>query len=747
MSSLDSSTTRGLPATRSRFARRRQLTRLSLALMSVWITGDAWAIEPSAAEAQRPAWRQCTAAQTRATERWWFFGQRGVLDFGNSGATAQALANPSASAPRSLGGGVSVADRNGGLLFYALGDGNSVRLFNRQHQTLGTLAGNPSASQMAVSFPVADKAGQHVLVTTSYQAGASKAGQLSYTVIDTQANAGLGALVGNAGGQALASTQAGDMLAALPNAFGTGFWVLTATPGQSQAVAVPFIGNTAGAPVVSPLSKKINTLRGALAISADTQWVALLNGGGLTSAGKQTSTLHLLSMNAANGQLKEVRVWTLPQPTPKEEPTCKALAGMHCAATVEGEVTATTQTTDAITFAGVGIDFSPSGQYLYVSQTSDGRLWRYPVASGESSGGSSGAYLGRTGLSKTGGGQVRRGPDGAMWIAHDDPVAAGGRGQAFLSRIANPDEPKPEGIRFVEGNYALPEGASSSSALPQTGAGCAWPIPPTATSRALELTAPANVPVNKQAQFSGKAEGATDDEVVSLRIQPQAAGAQSNAYLLQAAVRGQSFAVQAPPLDVGLYNVTASLPGAGGKHLQAQQVLTVTKDDDGGGGGGGGGGGAAITLQLALPKEMLANRALSISGTAKGAKDGERVEAKLESAITKTLASLNTKATPTNGAGKAAPAPLLPLVLTTPVQAGQFTLNVPGLPEGQYDLTVRLPQQANTKPVSARLKVTRATGPDGTTVPVPVNHPIALSALGLLMLLVPGLRRKWQGKH
>ena len=400
-----------------------------------------------------PPLQTCTAEQVRASERWWYFGNRGVIDFGTSGTTATVLLNPENRV--SIEGSTVVTDTDGNLLFWAGGatPTSPAVLYNRNQQPMpnGSLLGNASAVQMLAAFPAPDVPGRYFVVTTGGGAGGSGSNPLRYSVVDMSLDGGLGAVVVGQKDIVLgASGTASEALTAVPNADGTGYWVLTYTFNSPNLLAYAFDsdGPVTGVPVVTTLSSNNYDGFGSLYFNRELNRLALLTSV-VSVSNPGRSTARLLTFDAASGQAYELASWATPQS--ETDPNLGA-TGFR---------------------AGYVAEFSPESNYLYVSRIYPGRLYRYDISSGNAAAiAASEEYVGVTGFGTQGGGHIRRAPDGRMYIARQGD----GTGSATLTRISSPDAPTMGGdvatsIGFVRG-FALAAGAISTWGLPQMVTGC-----------------------------------------------------------------------------------------------------------------------------------------------------------------------------------------------------------------------------------------------------------------------------------
>ena len=386
------------------------------------------------AQTSLPPLQTCTPAQARASERYWFAGGKLAMDFGVSGTAQPSItANPGNVAAVAEGSTV-ITDANGTLQFW-VGQGS---IYNRNQTVMtngSSITGNLSAVQVVVAFAAPDVPGKYFVVSTSGIA-AGTAGQLRYTVVDMNTPDGLGEVTSTKN-VVIPNVSSNETISAVPNHDGTGYWVLTTSYATSNLVAQLFDSNgPKGLPVVTTLSKPIGNNYGSIYFNKDLTQFVVATG---SNTGPNNSFIRTLTLDAQTGKATEIASWT---------------AGAN------GTIYAA--------------DFSPSGKYLYVSHIYEGHLYRYDVSSGDAVAiKASEQYFGTTGSGRNGGGHIRRGADGAMWIANNAQTTT-------LSRIPNPDAPVMADTGFVRGNITLPSGATSRWGLPQTVAGCAKALAPDA---------------------------------------------------------------------------------------------------------------------------------------------------------------------------------------------------------------------------------------------------------------------------
>jgi len=367
-------------------------------------------------------------------------GDKIAIDFGTAGASYSITANTVTLNTNSEG--TTVVTDNGGILQFWAG---SNTVYNRNQQVMDNgagLTGTNTSTQNVVAFAAPGVAGKYFVVTTTGAANATTPtlGSLYYSVVDMTANSGLGAVTSTK--NVLVPGSAGlssEVLTAVPTSDGLGHWVITTQYNSSNLVAIKFDANgPVGASVITTLSRPIGNYYGTAYFNPRFDRFVVLSSDRVATNG---SYAFLMEFNATTGAATELAAWQVPVAGAADPNVGPA----------------------GNTRAAYAADFSPSGDYVYVSQIYPGRLWRYDVRVENSADiEASEEFVGATG---GGGGHIRRGPDGAMWVAN--------LGNTSLTRIPNPDAATVAATGFAMGNIALPAGVTSYWGLPQTVAGCA----------------------------------------------------------------------------------------------------------------------------------------------------------------------------------------------------------------------------------------------------------------------------------
>ncbi len=382
----------------------------------------------------------CTPEDLRATQRWWYFGDAAGLDFDVAGSAAPVAASGAGSSSE---GTTVVTDTSGELLFWA----NGTTVYNRDQAAMpnGTeLTGNISATQTVAAFPALGYPGRYFLVTTS-GAEASN-GQLRYSIIDMTLDNGLGDVTTTKNVDLGAPATAAEGLTAVPNAEGTGFWVISSQNSSPNVRAYLFDSEgpadpdaagplAAGDPVITAMPTPNMNQYSAFNLSPDLSQLVMTTNPQGANAGS-ASRIRLLDFDAATGQLVQRMEWS--------------------GATGVG-------TGNSLYVA----DFSPSGRYLYATKIfGGGKVYRYTLAGAVDAAAVKASEV-EIGALGNYGGQVRRGPDGRMYAVS--------RGDHALSVIGAPDAPDAADVDFVLHGMSTP-GTAARYGLPQMVTGCPLPL-------------------------------------------------------------------------------------------------------------------------------------------------------------------------------------------------------------------------------------------------------------------------------
>lgn len=263
----------------------------------------------------------CLNLQAQNEANIWYFGNNAGLDF-NSG-TPVALTDGQMATEE---GCASIADTNGQLQFYT--DGTTV--WNRNHGVMsnGTgLNGNFSSTQSAIIVPKPNSSNNYYIFTVDFQ---GQANGLQYSEVDMNLDNGLGAITSNK--NILLTTPVLEKLTAVKHANGTDIWVIAHKNGSAEFYA--YLVTTTGvqnSPVITDIGfsysgSSFNENAGYMKVSPNGKKLAM-------GFFKFNNGLQLFDFDNATGVISNhINVYSVPgaiQP--------------------------------------YGIEFSPSGDILYVS--------------------------------------------------------------------------------------------------------------------------------------------------------------------------------------------------------------------------------------------------------------------------------------------------------------------------------------------------------------------------------------------
>jgi hypothetical protein len=362
----------------------------------------------------------------------------------------------------------SIADAAGNLLFYTQG----VTVYDKTHAVMsnGTgLLGNISSTQSAVIVPCPANPTRfyYIFCAPPEEASAFAAGSTSssdgitYSIVDMNGNGGLGAVTTKNVRVTPVGENATEGLTAVPNFNGDGFWVIAHRAGDK--------------PTTTPAYNKFYIY-------------------GVTTAGVNATTgvitsFNNQSANAGTG-IAGVVPGTLPtgsgngQVIIKSNSCFNKLAMTFFAKNSLVEIYNFNNNTGAISLANsitnvannevYGVEFSPNGNYLYVTilETSH-RLYQFDISSGVNA--TINAAAARTqwtpaGTASLRWGQLQLGPDGKIYMAHhvDWNTIGSGSPHASVGVINNPDVAG-TGANFVEQQITTTTltGTGSKHGLPQ----------------------------------------------------------------------------------------------------------------------------------------------------------------------------------------------------------------------------------------------------------------------------------------
>lgn len=307
---------------------------------------------------------------------WWYFGSNAGVHFESSGPVAVSNGQLSTSE-----GCASISDQAGNLLFYTDG----ITVYDKNHVVMpnGTgLLGNSSSTHSAVIIPRPGSLTDYYIFTVD-DGGASGEG-MYYSLVDMTLNSGDGDVVTTEKNVFLVDDTS-EKIAAVKKS--NGYWVIThlASTPTYQAYEITASGvNTT--PVVSNTAWATAGFGYGITASSDGQQIA--------SVYFATDSIHLYDFDASTGA-------------------------------VTGNYKIGSSMAQGLMY---GLEFSPSGEILYIQAYANGDVRQFDLTLGSSAAVSASETVIGSG---TGGGQLQTGPDGYIYCSR--------YGNLFLSRINDPD--------------------------------------------------------------------------------------------------------------------------------------------------------------------------------------------------------------------------------------------------------------------------------------------------------------------
>jgi len=267
----------------------------------------------------------------------WYFGRNAGLQFNTSPPTTLTDGLLSTSAGCSV-----ISDANGNLLFYT--DGGTVR--NRNHEympstfpNVGTLNGCTNTTQAAIIIPKPGDPNLYFIFTLDCKA---RPDGLQYSIVDMTLEGGLGDVSTI---NVPLNTPMTEKLTAVRSTSFNGYWVISHEWGNNHFVAYRVTSSGVDpSPVISASGDVVNgsvtNTEGQMKVSPDGKRIGMASGG-------EMNTVQIFDFDAATGLVSSPR-------------------------------TIVDEDSDTNTY---GIEFSPSGDILYVSGLDNG-VYQYDLTSG-----------------------------------------------------------------------------------------------------------------------------------------------------------------------------------------------------------------------------------------------------------------------------------------------------------------------------------------------------------------------------
>lgn len=387
---------------------------------------------------------------SRANTRYWFFGEAAGLDFGAGGSTPTPITTACAASCTAQEGSTVVADTAGNLLFWT--DGLTIWMADGSVMPNSTgLYGSHTATQATAFFPLNRDRSKYAVITNTAAAEGAGAGEIYYSVIDMSLNSGMGAV--SIKNQPLWTGQTGyssEALTAAPKTDGSGYWVMTYRPGNTNLIVFEFTGETlSGTPHEYPagttITKRNNGQIGFGTLNFNKMYNQLVLMAGhhcITgqTCGNDRGVLRTVNFDTTTGVPTDVYTW------------------ISYSQSVQG----------------YSASYSPGENYIYSTALYPERLYRYKLSGATTSAEvkASEEYIANLDPDNysgdTGGGQVLRAPNNKMYVAS--------YGRSSISVINTPDAATTSGmtqaqrqsaVGYVYGGQSLAPGTFSRFGLPQ----------------------------------------------------------------------------------------------------------------------------------------------------------------------------------------------------------------------------------------------------------------------------------------
>lgn len=307
----------------------------------------------------------------------WYFGNKAGLNF-NSG-TPIAVTNGQLN---TLEGSSGISDAQGNLLFYT----NGVKVWNANHMLMQNgsgLFGDPSSSQAAVVVPKPGSASTYYIFTTnSFETN----GGLRYSIVDMAAAGGQGAVVEK---NELLSASTCEKITVVHHQNGVDYWIITHLLGSNGFLAHR-LTNQGISPNPTTSFTGINVVEDTDHANAIGYMKVSPDGTKLAVCHTYMNKAQLFDFDAATGAVSNPRM---------------------------------------ITSGGLepyGVEFSPSGNWLYLSSVYPKKILRYDLSAAQIEPTQETLVTPPTVV-----GALQMGPDGKIYVAMPETSA--------LSIIDNPD--------------------------------------------------------------------------------------------------------------------------------------------------------------------------------------------------------------------------------------------------------------------------------------------------------------------
>lgn len=314
---------------------------------------------------------------------WWFFGRNASVHF-----TPAGVASYTDGALSTEEGCSVISDKTGKLLFYTDG----ITVWNANHKVMkngDSLMGDPSSTQSSVAIPRPKHPGEYYLFTV---AATAKSAGIRYSLVDTKLEAGLGAVVAASKNTALV-TPVTEKMTAVRHRNGTDIWVIGHKWKSNEFIA--FLVSESGVkvePVISAVGK-------------------IHEGGDLNTQGYMKSNPDGTNLALALEESGDVEIFDFDNATGKVSKPISVVMP-------EGSYV-------------YGIEFSPSGSFLYASAAGNGDIFQFNLQAGSDAKIQASQVLVGSSPNKEWIGALQLGNDGAIYF----PIY----NTSFLGKIETPN--------------------------------------------------------------------------------------------------------------------------------------------------------------------------------------------------------------------------------------------------------------------------------------------------------------------
>ena len=393
------------------------------------------------------------------SQQHWFFGKCAHLDFGSFG-TPDPTARRISQCMQGDEGSTVASDKNGTIQFFT--DGLRVYYPDGSVMDNGQGVGSTSTTtQAAASFPI--EGNKYVIVTSSAVSEENRTGDLRYSIVDMSRNGsggrkGVVTTKNQPFGPQGAGNKVGESLAVAVNAARDGYWVIAHLPGTTtmRAFSVPYAwnGNNGGslAPTDSTVGVRIAGTGsgnhapgfGTINFNSDNSKAVIATSGYTMNA---HSVIKVMNFNSSTtgadaGKFSLLKEWQVDKAN------------------------------DTFVYSA---DFSPREEYVYVTSLynniENGYLSRYKydvpgtpvkeVIVDRNSGAAQAFPKCTLDGNRRSGGQVRRAPNGKMYVANRGCQAIGVITNPDASNVANIGwNPRGQGLAGATSVYGLPQAAA-----------------------------------------------------------------------------------------------------------------------------------------------------------------------------------------------------------------------------------------------------------------------------------------------